>query len=116
MTDKTIETPAPVQPKRKKFLTVADVERQVWEMEGIRIVLRLPEYILPALNNNGGYDYVRATNHTATLGDLQRRLERGVFGHPVEFTVVRGDYKVINVTAKRPSSTLLSSIRKTYAS
>lgn len=77
--------------KAEKIPTVADIEQQVWEIEGVRIVIRLPEFVASHLWKGQGYTYKRALNReTATIGHLCDRLSKGVFGAPVSFVVVDG--------------------------
>ncbi len=95
-----------------KALTIPEIEEQIWKLEGIRVILRLPRQL--ASTHPGGYDWERASNHDACVAHIADRLKR-VFGQLVQFVIVRGDGKVIDVDvdAKRTSAAL-APIRNSY--
>ena len=102
--------------KKVKIPTVADIERQVWELEGIRIVIRLPEDVASPLWSGQGYTYQRALNRkTALIAHLHDRLSKGVFGRALSFVVVDGAGYAYNVSyGQGATRAKLSTIRATY--
>lgn len=100
--------------RKSQVCTVSAVENQVWLREGIRIVIRLPEYAGAAARDGRGYDYKRAMNQDETVGQLSDRLER-IFGHAVSFVLIRGTGDVVEVRAGEGRlSTKLSYFRDSY--
>ncbi|WJJ55077.1 hypothetical protein [Xanthomonas phage RTH11] len=100
--------------RKSAVCTISTVEDQVWKVEGIRIVIRLPEYVGAAASDGLGYDYLRALPHNDVLAALSLRLNK-VFGHPVSFVAVRGDGTIVEARAGEGRlSTLLSSFRDSY--
>lgn len=100
--------------RKSSVCTVSTVEDQVWKVEGIRVVIRLPEFAGAAASDGLGYDYVRALPHNDVLAALHLRLNK-VFGHPVSFVAVRGDGTIVEARAGEGRlSTLLSSFRDSY--
>lgn len=107
---KNTTAPAPVADV--KALTIPQIEEQIWKLEGIRVVLRLPRQL--ASTHPGGYDWERASNHDACVAHIAHRLKR-VFGQWVQFVIVRGDGKIIDVDVDGArTSAALSTIRNSY--
>jgi len=108
MANKTVAAPVAAV----KALTIPEIEDQIWKLEGVRVVLRLPRQL--ASTHPGGYDWERASNHDACVAHIADRLKR-VFGQRVQFVIVRGDGKIIDVDVDgNRTSAALSTIRNSY--
>lgn len=100
--------------RKSLVCTVSTIEDQIFKLEGIRVIIRLPEYVGGAASDGLGYDWTRMLNRDETVGHLSDRIER-VFAHPVSFVCVRGDGTIVEIRAgKGQRSTLLSSLRESY--
>lgn len=88
----------------KENMKVSELEQRVWELEGLRIVVRA--------NRNDeveDYDYKNAANENwRTAEFVKNRVERRVGGR--EVTVIQGDGKIAN------GNLLLYALRKSYSS
>jgi hypothetical protein len=104
-------------PKKRQsnVSTVRQIEEQVFEREGIRIVIRLPGFLGSVPNHGLGYNYERALGGDKQVAHLWFRLRR-IFGGDVPFVVVRGDGKIIEAAPGGGRlNAALSTIRNTYA-
>lgn len=100
--------------RKSSVCTVATIEDQIFKLEGVRVIIRLPEYVGGATSDGLGYDWTRKLNHDETVAHLHDRIRR-VFGHPVSFVCVRGDGTIVEARAGEGRlSTPLSSFRDSY--
>jgi len=100
--------------KQSTVSTIRQIEEQIFQREGIRVVIRLPGFLGATPNNGLGYNFERALGGDRTVAHLWFRLRR-IFGGDVPFVVVRGDGKIIEaVPGGGRLSVLLSTIRNTY--
>lgn len=94
---------------------VSQIEDQIWVLENIRVVFRVPHFVTTAPDNGRGYSYERALGKDLSLAHLYARVLK-VFGREVEFVVIKGDGSRLDVTPGNGRlSASLTSIRNSYA-
>ncbi len=82
--------------------SATDFEQQVFEKEGVRIILRTNSEIPK------DYGFLRKLSSTATITDLKARLEKSLEGK-VPYSIVLGDGN-----ASPHGNTKLESVRNSY--
>lgn len=94
---------------------VADIEEQIWALENIRVVIRLPEFLCVAPDGGSGYAYERALAKDSCIAHLHARVMK-TFGRDVSFVVIKGDGTRLDVSpGNGRMSVALSKIRSSYA-
>jgi hypothetical protein len=84
-------------------MKVVDFEQRVWQLEGVRIVVRADQQ-----HDVEDYDYKNAANENLRTSEfLKNRVVGRVSGK--EVTVIRGDGKIAH------GNLLLHALRKTYS-
>lgn len=67
------KTFAPFRPKGS-VATLAEIEEQIWVLEGIRVVFRAPSSLASPYNDGKGYSFERRLSITSCVAHLRTRI------------------------------------------
>lgn len=94
---------------------VSQIEDQIWNLENIRVVFRVPHFLTVAPAKGVGYVYKKRLATNFCVAHLLARIQKA-FGRDVEFVIIKGDGSRLDVTPGNGRlSAPLSKIRDSYA-
>lgn len=105
----------PLKQIKSSVPNVSQIEDQIWALENIRVVFRVPHFLTVAPNDGVGYNYERALGKDLCLAHLHSRI-LVTLGRGVEYVVIKGDGSRLDVTPGNGRlSVPLVKIRNSYA-
>ncbi|AWI50666.1 hypothetical protein DDU33_03785 [Actinobacillus porcitonsillarum] len=75
-----------VEKTEKKTCSVAELEKQIFEKEGVTVVIRAPSNV--QVDN---YPYERKLADNKNLADLRDRIDKAIGNRELDYSIVLGD-------------------------